>query len=70
MCIRDRSYTELESSFIAEVMTVSDSLLWSTSTPITFAPFSCAAAITELPTAPPQPKITSVPFWYQEAAMD
>ena len=29
-----------------------------------------AAAITELPTAPPQPNTTCVPFWYQEAAMD
>ena len=47
------------------------SACWLTSTPIHFfSAFPLAASVTELKTAPPQAKITSVPLSYHAFAFD
>ena len=61
--------TEAARPFIAEVMTVSDSEDWSTSTPTTAPSLALAAAATEANMEPPQAKTTSVPFSYQPLTM-
>ena len=61
--------TASASSFMAEVITVGDSVDWSTSTPITAPSLAAAAAEMDWNMEPPQAKITSVPLWYQPLAM-
>ena len=57
-------------SFNADVITVSESPLWSVSTPIVYLPASCPAAKIELQICPPHEKMTSVPPAYHDEALD